>query len=91
MRSAAVPGLDSLWSAVRAALDMPDSKRERLLQASRDTVARHTLEAERERFQTILSDVDRLWRMDEQVAAVLTGTVVKMARGGPARGEARHD
>ena len=58
------PDLESLFSAVKTALVMPAQKRERLLQGAGDTVAGHSLEAERERFQKILSDVDRLWRMD---------------------------
>ena len=61
----AKPRLDSLWSAVKTALDMPNPERERLLQGALDTVAKHSLEAEKKHFQTILPDVDRLWRMDE--------------------------
>jgi len=60
----AEPDLESLYRAMKTALDMPDSKRESLLQAARDTVAKHSLEAERKRFQAILSAVDRLRRLD---------------------------
>ena len=60
----AEPNIDSLWSAMKTALYMPDLERERLLQGARNTVAKHSLEVERKRFQEILSQVDQLWRMD---------------------------
>ena len=60
----AKPNPDSLWSAMKTALNMSDPERERLLQGAQETVAEHSLEAERKQFQEILKDVDRLWRMD---------------------------
>ena len=60
----AEPCIESLSSKVKTALVMPAPEREKLLQGARKTVAKHSLEAERKRFQEILSQVDRLWRMD---------------------------
>ena len=60
----AEPCIESLCSKVKTALNMSDPERERLLQGAQETVAEHSLEAERKQFQKILTDVDRLWRMD---------------------------
>ena len=61
----------SLLQMIRAALDMPTSRRAQLLRAARDTVAKHTLESERERFQSLLANIDDLWR-GQQAAPVAT-------------------
>ena len=65
----AEPDLESLWSAVKKALDMPDPECERVRRAARHTANEHSIHAERQRFQAILTDVDRLWRMDGVVAS----------------------
>ena len=58
----AEPNPDSLRAGVTRALGMPAPERGRMHRHARDTAARHSLEAERERFHAILGDVDRLWR-----------------------------
>ena len=80
----AEPSLESLYSAVRIALDMRAPECERLLQGARDTVAGHSLEAERKRFQAVLSDVDRLWRMDGQAVKGRAAAPAGSSRYGPA-------
>lgn len=85
----AEPGLDSLWSAVESALDMPAQECERMLREARDTVAGHSLEAERKRFQAILADVDRLWRMDGQEVGGGAAAPAGSSRCGPATPDTR--
>ena len=59
----AEPTSESLHRAVERIRAMTPSERGNMLMRGRDTVARHSLAAERGRFQAILGDVDRLWRM----------------------------
>ena len=53
----------SLLSATRSALALSAPAREHIHQRARETAADHSLAAERARFQAILNDIDRLWRM----------------------------
>lgn len=85
----AEPGLESLCSAVKNVLDMPAPECERLLRGARDTAAGHSLDAERKRFQTILADVDRLWRMDGQDGKGKAAAPAGSSRHGPAMPDAR--
>ena len=80
----AEPGPDSLFDAAKKALDMPAPERERLLRRARDTAAKHSLDAERKRFQAILADVDRLWRMDEPGGKARAAAPAGPSRPGPA-------
>ena len=52
---------ESLFRATTRALAMSAAERLRMHRRTRDTVAEHSLEAERSRFHAILGDVDRLW------------------------------
>ena len=52
---------DSLLGATMRALAMSGPERHRMHRRARDTAAEHSLEVERQRFQAILRDVDRLW------------------------------
>ena len=52
---------ESLFRATYRALAMVVPERERMHRHALDTVAGHSLEAERLRFHAILDDVDRLW------------------------------
>lgn len=54
--------VDSLFAATKAALDMADEERRRMRAEATKVVAAHSLAAERERFQAILGNVDRLWQ-----------------------------
>ena len=56
------PDLDDLCAATKRALAMPPAQRGRMHREARETVARHSLEAERARFHAVLRDLDRLWR-----------------------------
>ena len=85
----AEPGLDPLLDVVKSALDMPARECERLLRGARDTVAGHSLDAERKRFQAILADVDRLWRMDERGGKARAAAPAGSPRHGPAMPDAR--
>lgn len=62
---------DSLLHMIRMALDMPTARRAQLLRAARHTAAKHTLAAERERFQCLLTNIDDLWH-EQQAAPVST-------------------
>ena len=53
---------DALADMTKRALAMSGPERARMHRHARDTAARHSLDAERERFHAILKDVDRLWR-----------------------------
>ena len=53
---------DALLDMTKRALAMSGPERARMHRRARDTAARHSLDAERERFHAILEDVDRLWR-----------------------------
>ena len=57
----AADDVDALEQATHAALHMRDDERQRLLTEARQTVAAHSLKAERSRFQAVLRDIDRLW------------------------------
>ena len=59
----AEPGPESLLRMTKRALAMPAPERGLLHQRARDTAVRHSLEAERERFHAVLTDIDYLWRM----------------------------
>ena len=59
----AEPDPESLFGMTKRALAMPAPERAALHQRARDTVARHSLDVERERFHAVLGDIDRLWRM----------------------------
>ena len=52
---------ESLFRATTRALAMSAAERLRMHRRTRDTVAEHSLEAERSRFHAILDDIDRLW------------------------------
>ena len=54
--------VDSLFEATKAAIDMPDDERRRIRVEAQRMTAAHSLATERQRFQAILHDVDRLWR-----------------------------
>ena len=56
------PDDDSLYGGVKSALALPAPERGRMHREARNTAAQHSLEAERARFQTVLKDVDQLWR-----------------------------
>ena len=51
----------ALAATVAQALRLAPAARSRLLAAARETVERHSLVAERQRFQALLRDVDMLW------------------------------
>ena len=53
----------SLLDETRRALALPGAERGRMHRQARATAAGHSLDAERARFQAILGDIDRLWRM----------------------------
>lgn len=55
----------SILEAVRAAVDMPDERRRRMIAAGRGIVARHTIEAERAALLDLLHRADELWRCDD--------------------------
>lgn len=57
----------ALAGMIRTALAMSPAHRERLRYAAATTVADHSLDGERRRFQALLADVDDLWR-EEQAA-----------------------
>ena len=52
---------DALAASVRDALGLDAGARQRLLAAAAETVNAHSLATERQRFQAVLQDVDRLW------------------------------
>jgi len=52
---------DEILSATVAALALPGTEANRLLINARETAARHTLEAERNTFASLLADLERLW------------------------------
>ena len=84
----APPDPDGLAHAVLRAVRMPEAERERLLAAAAETVATHSLEAERARFHAVLADVDRLWAEARQPAAVAANPLPANAperNGAPAR------
>lgn len=54
---------ESLFRATRRALAMCVRERGRMHRRARDTAVEHPLETERQRFRTVLEDIDRLWRM----------------------------
>ena len=54
---------ESLFKVTKRALAMSAPERGRLHWQAHNTVAEHSLEAERQRFHAILGDIDRLWRM----------------------------
>ena len=56
------PDSNDLCAATKRALAMPPAERGRVHREARETVARHSLEAERARFHAVLRDLDRLWR-----------------------------
>ena len=57
----AEPDVDSLCAGVRKSLAMPAPERERMHREGQEIAARHSLDAERARFHTVLGDIDRLW------------------------------
>ena len=57
----AEPGPDALFAATKRALAMPPPERAQMHRRAHETVVKHSLDAEREGFQAILGDVDRLW------------------------------
>ena len=59
----AEPDSESLLGAAKQALAMSASERERMHRSARDTVAGHSIAAERRRFHALLGDIDHLWRM----------------------------
>ena len=58
----AEPCPESLFRAATRALAMSAAERGPLHRRARDTVASHSLEAERRRFHAVLADIDHLWR-----------------------------
>ena len=62
----------SLLRMIRAALEMPAAQRDQLLGAASDTVANHTLDAEREKFQWLLTNIDEIWREERFVPVAAT-------------------
>ena len=58
------PEPESLYRETRKALALSAAERARIHRRARDTADRHSLEAERARFQAILRDIDRLWLME---------------------------
>ena len=59
----AEPNAQSLGRAVHRTLTMTPSERGRMHLRARETAARYSLAAERQRFHAILGDIDRLWRV----------------------------
>ncbi len=57
----AAPTTESLVAATERALCLPQPQQKEFLQRSLETVRTYTLAAERQRFQALLSDVDRIW------------------------------
>ena len=57
------PEPGSLFGETRRALALTGAERGRIHRRARATAAGHSLAAERTRFQAILGDIDRLWRM----------------------------
>ena len=57
----ATDNVEALAHTTRTALHMREAERRRMLADARKTVAAHSLEAERCRFQAVLRDIDRLW------------------------------
>ena len=57
----AEPDAESLYAVTKRALAMPPPERAPMHRRARDTVIRHSLDAEREGFHAVLGDVDRLW------------------------------
>lgn len=62
----------SLLRMIRAGLEMPAAQRDQLLGAAGDTVANHTLDAEREKFQSLLTNIDEIWREERSVPVATT-------------------
>ena len=58
----AEPNAQSLGRAVHRTLTMTPAERGRMHLRARETAARYSLAAERQRFHAILGDIDRLWR-----------------------------
>ena len=57
----AEPAADSLATVAAEALRLPAERRSGLLRDAAATASAHTLDAERERFQAVLGDIDRIW------------------------------
>ena len=57
----AEPGADSLAKVAAEALRLPAERRSVLLREAAATASAHTLDAERERFQAVLGEIDRVW------------------------------
>ena len=57
------PSPDSLHAVTKRALAMSPPELAPMHRRARDTVIRHSLDAEREGFHAVLGDVDRLWEM----------------------------
>ena len=54
--------LDAVVAAAETALAMPESDRERMLEAAAGTARRHQPDQERAAFSDVLRDLDALWR-----------------------------
>ena len=62
----------SLLRMIRTALGMSATRRDQLLAAASDTVAKHTLDSEREKFQSLLTNIDAMWREAQSVPMATT-------------------
>jgi len=69
----APPDAAGLADAVLRAVRLPEAERRRLLAGAAQTVAAHSLEAERARFHAVLADVDRLWAEARATPAAAAG------------------
>ena len=91
----APPHAAGLAEAALRAVRLPDAERRRLLAAAAETVAAHSLTAERARFHAVLADVDRLWAAAREPAAVAVrvpaGADAPERDGAPARGRSGAD
>ena len=57
----AAPTAQSLCAAVQEAIGIPADRREAMLREASDTVRRHSLAAERTRFDNLLQDIGNIW------------------------------
>ena len=85
---------DGLADAVLRAVRLPEAARERLLAAAAETVAAHSLQAERARCHAVLADVDALWAEARPTAPVAVARPPPDAperNGAPSRRHRRED
>lgn len=69
----------SILAAVHEAVRMPRERRERMIEAGREVVARHRIERERAALLDLLHRADEIWRRDDLFRSPRSGTAAGVA------------